>query len=376
MKVKAKGPILIVCGAGYVSGKEVMALELGQGLARKGQTVSFITSSWNDSDFLNRLKLAGLPTQILHIGFISATLTAECLRMTAEQIWHLPGLLWGYARVLRILTPRKVVHTNWHHLLLLVPFLRPDRDLYWLHDFVPDLPQYRNVFRLLARRLSCFVCVSQAVAGSLRQLGIDETKIRVIHNGIEYPVSVNPTRQGRSTFRIGIVGQVAAWKGYDDLLDAFALVHQKYPSCELHIFGIGDATYRGELERKSVRLGIANWMKWHEFVFDRGEIYSNLDLCVVPSRIQEALGLSAIEAGFSGLPVIATRRGGLPEVVEHETNGLLVEAQRPAELAEAMGRLISDPQLRQRLASNAKRCATERFGRERFLGDFLSLLEV
>src|SRR5882762_5617023 len=100
MKVKAKGPILIVCGAGYVSGKEVMALELGQGLARSGQTVSFITSFWNNNDFLNRLKVAGLPTQILHIGFISATLTAECLRMTAEQIWYFPALLWRYARLL------------------------------------------------------------------------------------------------------------------------------------------------------------------------------------------------------------------------------------------------------------------------------------
>jgi glycosyltransferase involved in cell wall biosynthesis len=123
-------------------------------------------------------------------------------------------------------------------------------------------------------------------------------------------------------------------------------------------------------------LGIANWVKWHEFVHDRRDIYSNLDLCVVPSRSQEPLGLSAIEAGFSGLPVIATRRGGLPEVVEHETNGLLVEAQRPAELADALCRLINDPQLRQRLAGNARRCAMERFGRERFLEEFLALLEA
>ena len=353
-----------------------MALELGQGLARNGETVSFITSFWNNGDFLNRLKLAGIPTKILPLGFISATLTVECLRMTGEQIWHLPGLLWGYTRVLRLLNPRKVVHTNWHHVLLLLPFLRPDRDLYWLHEFVPDLPQYRRVFGLFARRLIGFVCISQAVAGSLRQLGIDEAKIRVIHNGITDAVSTNPTPQGTAAFRIGIVGQVGAWKGHDDLLDAFALVHQKHASSELHVFGKGDATYRGELERKSNGLGIANWVKWHEFVHDRRDIYSNLDLCVVPSRSQEPLGLSAIEAGFSGLPVIATRRGGLPEVVEHETNGLLVEAQRPAELADALCRLINDPQLRQRLAGNARRCAMERFGRERFLEEFLALLEA
>jgi glycosyltransferase involved in cell wall biosynthesis len=376
MKDETKPPVLIVCGAGYVSGKEIMALELGQGLARNGQTVSFITSFWNNSDFLNRLKLAGLPTRVLHIGFISATLTPECLRMTAEQIWYLPALLWGYARVLRILNPRKVVHTNWHHALLLLPFLRPVRDLYWVHEFVPDLPQYRAVFGWFARRLNCFVCVSQAVAGSLRQLGIDEAKIRVIHNGITDPVSPNPSPQPAAAFRIGIVGQVAASKGHDDLLDAFAVVHQKHASSELHVFGTGDAPYRRKLQSKSVGLGVANSVKWHEFVSDRRDIYSNLDLSVVPSRTREALGLSAIEAGFAGLPVIATRQGGLPEILEHEVNGLLVGAGQPAELADAMCRLIEDPQLRQRLASNARRSAKERFGRERFLEEFLELLEV
>ena len=376
MKVKANSPILIVCGAGYVSGKEVMALELGQGLARNGETVSFITSFWNNCDFLNRLKLAGLPMQVLHLGFLSATLTAECLRMTAEQIWHWPALLWGYARVLRVLKPRKVVHTNWHHLLLLLPFLRPERDLYWLHEFVPDLPQYRRVFGWFAPRLNCFVCVSQAVAGSLRQLGIDKAKIRVIHNGITDPVSASSGPQCARAFRIGIVGQVAASKGHDDLFDAFALAHQKHTSSELHIFGTGNTAYRRKLENKSIDLGVADSVSWHEFVFDRSDIYSHLDVCVVPSRVQEALGLSAIEAGFSGLPVIATRRGGLPEVIEHETNGLLVGAQQPAELADAMCRLISDPQLRQRLASNARRCATEHFGRDRFVGEFLAILGV
>ena len=129
MTAKPKAPILIVCGAGYVSGKEAMALELGQGLARKGEAVSFITSYWNNGDFVKRLERAGLPNQILPIGFISATLTTECLRMTAEQIWRLPGLLRGYSSVLRLLNPRRVVHTNWHHALLLLSFLRPDRDL-------------------------------------------------------------------------------------------------------------------------------------------------------------------------------------------------------------------------------------------------------
>src|SRR5579864_9093335 len=351
-----------------------MALELGQGLARNGEALSFITSSWNNGDFVKRLERAGLPNQILPIGFISATLTAECLRMTAEQIWRLPGLLWGYSRVLRSFNPRRVVHTNWHHALLLLRFLQPKRDLYWLHEVVPDLPRYRRVFGWFSQRVGCFVCVSQAVAGSLRKLGIDEAKIRVIHNGITDLFSEGAIRGDAAVFRIGIVGQVGAWKGHEDLLEAFAVVRKKHERSELHVFGNGDASYRGELKRKSVGLGIADGVKWHDFVSDRREIYSNLDLCVVPSRSQDPLPTTAIEAGFSGLPVIATRRGGLPEVIEHESNGLLVEPQQPAELADAMCRLIEDSELREHLAADARRRAMERFGSKRFVKEFIELL--
>lgn len=374
MKDNAKSPILIICGAGYVSGKEVMALELGQGLARRGEGVFFLTSSWNDGDFLVRLQRAGLPAERLPIGFISATLTRECLRMTLEQIWRLPSLLWGYSRVLRHLRPQRVVHTNWHHLLLLLPFLRRNRDIYWLHELVPNVPQYRRIFRWFAQKLNCFVCVSQAVANSVRQLGIDKAKIRIIHNGITDPAPTGPISDAAGAFRIGIVGQVGAWKGHDDLLEAFALVHEKHANSELHIFGKGEGSYKSELELKSAALGIANCVKWHGFVQDPKDIYPNLDLCVVPSRSQDPLPTSAIEAGFCGLPVVATRRGGLPEIVEHEKNGLLVDAQCPEEIAEALLRLIENPQFRERLGSTAKCYATERFGRERFLREFVDLL--
>jgi glycosyltransferase involved in cell wall biosynthesis len=64
----------------------------------------------------------------------------------------------------------------------------------------------------------------------------------------------------------------------------------------------------------------------------------------------------------------------LPEIVEHEVNGLVVEAERPAELAAALSRLIEDPSLRQRLGANARRRAVENFSRDRFLSEFMAVL--
>jgi glycosyltransferase involved in cell wall biosynthesis len=369
--------ILIICGAGIVSGKEIMALELGEGLAERGQSVSFITSFWNNGDFPHRLRGCGLAVYVLPIGFISATLTKKCLSMTVEQLWRWPGLIWGYFQILRRLRPQKVVHTNWHHLLLLLPFLLPERDLFWFHEIVPDRPQYRLVFGWLEQRLGSFVCVSHAVAWSLRKIGVREAKIRVIHNGLADPASsTDVTAPPSEHFRIGIVGQVGPWKGHDDLLEAFALIARKHSAAELHIFGKGNAGYRTELARRSIDLGVAERVKWHDFVADRRLIYTSLDVCVVPSRSQDPLPTTALEAGFFCMPAIVTRRGGLPEIIEHEVNGLVVEAERPTEIAEALSRLIEQPSLRQLLATNARHRAVGYFGRERFLGEFLALLNA
>ena len=368
---------LIICGAGMVSGKEIMALELGEGLIKRGRSVHFITSFWNNGDFPKRLEQLQIPTHILPIGFISATLTKRCVEMTLEQVRRWPSLLWRYANLVRHLRPQKVVHTNWHHLLLLLPFLRPERDLFWLHEVVPDLPQYRRLFEWLERRLGVFVCVSEASACSLRKIGIDESKIRVIHNGLTDPAGSVITRSSSpERLRIGIVGQVNPWKGHADLLEACALLAREHSAPELHIFGNGNAAYKTELVRRSLDLGIQALVTWHGYASDRRLIYSSFDVCVVPSRSQDPLPTTAIEAGFFGLPSVVTRRGGLPEIIEHEVNGLVVEAERPAELAEALSRLIKEPSLRQRLGANARRRAVEHFGRDRFLNEFMAVLNL
>jgi glycosyltransferase involved in cell wall biosynthesis len=373
----AAGHVLIVCAAGYVSGKEIMALELGCGLRDSGRSTSFITSFWHNGDFAARLARQSISARTLPIGFISATLTGANMRMTAEQLWHWPGLLWNYHRTLALLRPFKVVHTNWHHLLLLLPFLRPERDLFWIHECMPDSPRYRRLFRRFEKRLGCFVCVSQAVASSLRGLGIPEEKLRVIHNGLADPAASTWKRPaGNGRFRLGIVGQVGPWKGHDDLLDAFAQVNRRHPLTELHIYGTGDAAYRNTLVRRSVELGVVDQIVWHGFVTDPGEIYGTLDLCMVPSRFPDPLPTSALEAGFFGIPSVVTRCGGLPEIVEQGINGLLVDAAAPADLAAAICRMIEDPQLHRAMQHNARKMAVERFGAERFLNDFTTVLAL
>ncbi len=351
-------------------------MELADGLKARGCNLEILTSLWGNGQFGKRLADRHIPVHRMWLGFISVTLSFECIRMTAHQMIHWPELVLGYRRFLREFNPDKVVHTNWQHLLLLWPFLRPDRDLFWLHEVVPNKPHYRRVFHFLTQRLQCFVPVSQAVARSLADIGIAAHKIRVIYNGIKVTIPAGAQAAGgQNRFRLGIVGQVASWKGHEDLLEAFAMVAQSHPSAELHVFGRGTEEYESFLKRKAESLGIARSVLWRGYVAERAAIYRELDVCAVPSRSSDPLPTSAIEAAFFGLPVVASHRGGLPEIIADGVTGFLVPPGKPDELAGKINVLIEEPDTRREMGGRARKLAEERFGSGRFLDDFVAILE-
>jgi glycosyltransferase involved in cell wall biosynthesis len=367
--------VAIVCGAGIMSGKEIMTLELGQGLREAGAEIHFVTSNWGSGEFGKKTEVAGFPTYRLWLGFISTTLRLDCIWMTADQIWHWPSLFLHYRRFLRRVNPTKIVHTNWQHVLLMWPLLRPDRDLFWLHEVIPNSPQYRHLFRRLAERVDRFVGVSNAVARSLTSMGVPKSKTSVIYNGLMIP-SRGRQKQPDGILAIGIVGQVGSWKGHEDLLNAFANVLERHPETQLHIFGNGSPDYEALLRRRASELRIERKVIWRGFVEDRSAIYGELSILIVPSRSEDPLPTTAIEAAFFGIPVIASRRGGLPEIVEDQCTGYLFEAGDTATLANLISNLLGDKMLRDAMGKNAIARANSLFSRERFVRDFVNLLEV
>ncbi len=354
-----------------------MALELGQGLHVAGMRIIYVTSRWSNGAFSKRLDDLGLPHYQIRLGFISATLTFDCMRMTADQLMHLPKMLFNYWRILTRERPSSIIHTNWHHLLVLWPFLRPHRDIFWLHEVIPDKPRYARLFRILTRRLRCYVVVSQAVSDSLSRIGVPASQIRVIHNGISDPTAgFNTEDRGSTGSDIGIVGQVGAWKGHEDLIEAFAMTVGHHPSARLHIFGDHDREYTRELVELAESRSIAERIIWHGYVSDRSKIYRDIDICVVPSRFEEPFGLTALEASFFGIPVVATRKGGLSEIIIDGTTGYLVAPQVPAQLAERIDQLLESSNLRKLMGAAARMRATQQFSRERFTDDFCRLLST
>lgn len=369
--------IAIVCGAGYISGKEVMALELATGLRDAGYDVEVVATLWGDGVFAKRLQALNFPVHQMRLGYISATPRFDEIRMTADQMIHLPSLYWSYRRFLRTVAPTRIIHTNWQHLLLLLPFLKSERDLFWVHEIAPDKIQYRKLFALFSKRLSHFVAVSQAVAEGLVTIGMPRDQVAVIHNGLAKLDGEKPEgRQLHEGTRIGIVGQIGPWKGHEDLLRAFALLlFRGCANWELHVFGANTHPYAAHLRALARELNLNDKIVWHGFVSDRAQIYTGIDICVVPSRSDDPLPTVAIEAAMSGLPCVATRKGGLPEIVKDQITGLLVDSNNPEQLARALHLLINNAALRVRMGTAARQFAYDHFSRERLVKEFAGLIE-
>ena len=366
--------VQIVCGAGIVSGKEIISLLLARGLRDAGWNPEFVTSCWSDGTFVHRLEQGGFNYQRLRLGFISASLRMRPLMMTLDQLRFWPALAYRYSRHIAATAPQAVIHTNWHHALLLLPLLRQHRDIFWVHELFPNVPHYAQVLRAIAKRVGRVVCISHAVAGSVLALGVPESHVTVIYNGLP-AVELMPTSTDPATLRLGIVGQIGAWKGHEDLLDALALLARDGISVKLRIFGAGDRGYIEALKARIVELNLDDQVQWRGVVNKQPDIYREIDVCVQPSRFDEPFGMSALEASAFGRPVIGSSRGGLPEIIEHGVTGLIVEAQRPDQLAQAIKSFARQPDLLRTMGESARKRARAEFSFDSFVSRYITVIE-
>jgi glycosyltransferase involved in cell wall biosynthesis len=158
------------------------------------------------------------------------------------------------------------------------------------------------------------------------------------------------------------VGRLVHEKAYEILIQAIQLVVQDYPDVVLVIAGSG--ILRDELQSSIDALHLADKIRLLGDRQDIADLMTNADIYVMPSR-SEGMPIALLEAMGSGLPVIATRVGGLGEVVEDRSQGILVPAEDPQELAKAILELLRDPALRSQLGRNARRRVEERYTTER-----------
>lgn len=190
------------------------------------------------------------------------------------------------------------------------------------------------------------------------------------------PNELQATRQrlGVATDELlfGSVGRLDRQKGLGIALQAF---HRALPSLpKAKYMMLGDGPDRASLSRLVEELGLHDHVGLLGYVKQPAPIIKALDVLIMPSR-WESFGLAAAEAMAAERPVIASKVGGLQELVQENITGLLVEAGDVAGLAEAMVRLGSDAALRQRLGSQGRARIVERFSQDRMVDQMLALYE-
>jgi glycosyltransferase involved in cell wall biosynthesis len=203
----------------------------------------------------------------------------------------------------------------------------------------------------LLAHLGIVVIPSRALADFVVQHGFPEGRIRVVPSGVTLQ-RTDPV-PGHRPPTIGTAATLDVHKGVDVLLEACALIEEPL---KLEIFG--DGPVRTQLEELALRLGVD--ATFHGFVDDFRERVGGLDVFVLPTR-GDNLPVAILEAMANAVPVVATRVGGIPELVLDEESGLLVARDDPRALAAALERLLAGEDLRIRLGRGGARRVERHF---------------
>ena len=234
---------------------------------------------------------------------------------------------------------------------------------------------------LLCNHADRVVAVSRFIRDGMVSYGIPAERIQVIHNAVNHRAftSLHGDRErARKEFGIeaddvviGFVGAMTKGKGIFELFKAFCLLYQQHPKLRLLYVGKGTAMADLKKEAKVLegRVIFAGQRR------DVPNMYAAMDIFVLPSTCREAFGMVLIEAMSMGKPVITTDVGGIPEIIEHRKNGLLVPPGDALSLARAIKELTEDCSLREELASNAIENVARRFSDDTFGDSFVSLLK-
>lgn len=217
---------------------------------------------------------------------------------------------------------------------------------------------------LLSRMTSSLATAVETNSGAGREyvlstLGVSPGKTHVIYPGVELPK--RQPGDGRSVRGeldlgydsplIGFVGRLYPVKGGEQAIRAFAAVVQGLPQARLIV--AGDGPERRRLEEIAVSLGVGQTVQFLGYREDVHSIMAAIDALAIPS-LTESLPRAALEAMAAGKPVVATRVGGIPEVVEDGVTGLLAEPGDTAGLARSLVRLLSDGTLARRMGDRGR----------------------
>ena len=384
--------ILQVINIGYLAGgAESSVFSIRDELNRRGHIVRVLSSDFPGGKMLSdyqieRIPMASIFKALHHIFYWRSYLTMlRIIKDFRPDIIHFhtvaafsPSIFLAIGNIPAVMT----VHGPEEFTLRLLPWFLPVQDYndtgepfdlknlnvvgrfrYWYYCFIQ-----RPLYRLLMRRIRYFIAPSAFLAEALRD-DVPPAKIRQLYNGIDLPPTM-PLPHSRGILYMGRLEKV---KGVDYLIRAFARVVDKDPRVELSI--VGDGSERARLESLTKELGLSDNVAYSGWLSSREEIaeeYGKSSVVVIPSIWPENLPTVCIEAFAAGRPVIGTRAGGIPELVEDGKTGYVVPIKNAAAISEAILTILQDEETLARMSREARMKALD-FDMHHFLDQLEAL---
>ncbi len=309
--------------------------------------------------------------------------------------WRDINTLWQLYRLIRRERP-DIVHTHTAKagtvgriaaLLAGVPVIIHTFHGHVLHGYFGALKTafFRAVERVLAAYSGKVIAVSEQVRQDLLQYGVgNEDKVVKIPLGLELEAFRHPASDARQrlrsewglsddAFAVGMVARLVPIKRHEDLFRAIPQVIEKHPYTYFII--VGDGELRPELEALANELNITHRLVFTGFRDDRADVYSAVDLVALTSG-NEGLPVAVIEGLSAGKPVVATRVGGVPELIEDGVTGFIAEPYDPESIAQGFLRALEDPAKTIEMGRQAQDDAIQKYSISRLVNDLEGLYET
>lgn len=385
----------------FMGGYEIKCKLHAEELARRGHVVSVLTSNWR----AGKSTLEGYVSRLLHTNRDDQQFNSSA------GIPDLLGLHRRYNQLKRMLACRE----NYRIAYDTIATFKPDvvylwqlndvsispalaaqdqgiptvyrLDDYWLANLRKELCLEPNTLKRMYRAAiigvrdferidhSHMFVVSRSVMRSYVDSGFPEKNIAVIPEGVPSDILLRinelPNPMSKNQFRLVYVGRLVPDKGVHVALKALGhLVYEVgIPNIALDIIGVGSGDYLQQLKNLIAALGLENHTDFIGFV-EHQEVLARFlkyDAVLIPSLWEEPLSGTIAEAMARGLPVIATDRGGNPEIISNGENGLLVPPDDAWELAQAIMVLVKNPALVKKFQLNALNTVRENYLHERIV---------
>ena len=338
--------VMIVVHGLETGGAEMMVLHLARELSRAGHPVRVVSLHGDDTDVAGLMRRAGV--DVVALNKAGGPDPRTVLRLRAQMRDFSPTVVHTHLPVLEYVLPAARLYG------------RRVGIIHTVHNLARAETRHR-VLRAVNRRAFSHgvvpVALNEEVRSSIcREYALPASAVPVVGNGIDLDAFRGPQRRGPrgAGARLLCVARLAPAKNHALLLRTVARLRESGRDVSLTL--VGDGPLRGALEERARELGISERVRFAGRRTDTAAFYRDCDLFVLLSDY-EGMPMSIIEAMASGLPVVATRAGGVAELVDDGVNGALVEADAAA-AAGAIAAICDDPALYARLSAGAVRTSS------------------